>query len=537
MKLKLSKSIAELEAENIKHIWEPPDIYDDVHNNDVWLIYGRKGAGKSTVIDYLGAENATPNVIIVRPRQTTLFAKILTSISQAKDEERIIEQTTVAAIDFALTVLILEELVPTTGIIKLGSAREKIYNFLTTNKLGGGGSLRKTIKFISSAIGNTFELLPNLSTALEKATGDVSLDEVKEALCKFLIEEQKKFVLCIDDIDEIGFTYSRSDRVFINALIVFMVRSNLYFLDKKVKGRVLLTSPSELFFQSSLWGSDWVSSKSKCLIWSDLSHLQELVNKRIAVELGVRKKHPRFQGDKFSIETDQTWRRIFPMTIWNKRGKQESAFEYIVRHTFYTPRQILDLCDSILHDSEALLKHPDPGADALSPEWSRIFQETVGNFAQRVERDVRTLFSAIYDNLDETLKNFIGRPNAWNRNQLTAFVTNKQMKLVRKHDMKVITGEDLLFELQQIGFLGLGTRSLDPAPVGVEAYTMYFSFLEDYPSRKAWEIAAITPLFYDAYDIRAVDALIVKPHEKLFLTATILRNLRTYDPERNTFID
>ena len=94
-----------------------------------------------------------------------------------------------------------------------------------------------------------------------------------------------------------------------------------------------------------------------------------------------------------------------------------------------------------------------------------------------------------------------------------------------------------MFELQQIGFLGLGTRSLDPAPVGIEAYTMFFSFLEDYPSRKAWELAAITPLFYDAYDIRSVDAIVVKPHEKLSLTYGMLRKLRTYDVDRNTFAE
>ncbi len=35
MEIKLSKSIAELE-ENIKFIWQPPDIYDDVHNNYIW---------------------------------------------------------------------------------------------------------------------------------------------------------------------------------------------------------------------------------------------------------------------------------------------------------------------------------------------------------------------------------------------------------------------------------------------------------------------------------------------------------------------
>lgn len=318
LQLKLSKSIAEIETEKVRYIWEPPDIYDDVHNNDVWLIYGRKGAGKSTVIDYLGTDNATPNVIIVRPRQTTLFRKILSAISQAKGEERVVEEAIVAAIDFALTTHIFSKLVPLAGFIKPGSAREKIYNFLTTNKLAADSTLRKTIDFISNATGKRMKLIPDLGAALDKATGAISLEDAKEALCTFLIEENKTFVLCIDDIDEIGFTYSRSDRLFINGLIVYMVRSNLYFLDRKTKGRVLLTAPSELFFQSSLWGVDWVSSKSRCLTWHHLTHLQDLVNKSDHPNASASVSTTRVTG-AISNSDSSVWRcrRAFEQNVKN----------------------------------------------------------------------------------------------------------------------------------------------------------------------------------------------------------------------------
>ena len=43
----LSTDIAELEKD-VSSVWEPPDIYNDVMKDHVWLVYGRKGSGKYT---------------------------------------------------------------------------------------------------------------------------------------------------------------------------------------------------------------------------------------------------------------------------------------------------------------------------------------------------------------------------------------------------------------------------------------------------------------------------------------------------------
>jgi hypothetical protein len=46
MSVRLSKGIGEIQKAELKSIWQPPDIFDEVHDNNVWLIYGRKGSGK-----------------------------------------------------------------------------------------------------------------------------------------------------------------------------------------------------------------------------------------------------------------------------------------------------------------------------------------------------------------------------------------------------------------------------------------------------------------------------------------------------------
>jgi hypothetical protein len=537
MKLKLSKSIAEFESEDVATIWEAPDIYSDVHSNDVWLIYGRKGAGKSTVVDYLGTENHGSNVIKVRPGQTDLFSKLYSTIAKSPKQldERVIEQSVVTTLDFAFLILVIEQVAEIKGFLPPGSAREMLYNFVTSNKVGGGSALKKTVKFLSFVGGRAVKTITDLESALEKVGDEITVDDAKQALTEYLIASGKGFVLCIDDIDEIGFSYSRVDRIFVNSLLTFMVKWNKYFVERRTKGRVLLTAPSELYFQSTLWGNDWVSSRSRCLTWSIPQTLHALVNKRIAIELNVRKKSPRKEGDKFSIDTEHTWKRVLPMTILNKRGKLEGAFEYLLRHTFYTPRHLLGLCESVILNADELIERTDVAQDHLQPLWSRIFQEAVTEFSHRAEHDAKTIYSAIYENYEEVLKAFVSRPNIWNRAQLLEFVASRKLSLVRKHDKRRTFGEDLIYELQQIGFLGLGTRNFDPSPPGGESYLMQFSFLEDYPTRKAWEVAAITPLYYDSYDIRSVDGAIVRPHDRLVVSAKVLRLLRTYDAATNGF--
>jgi hypothetical protein len=88
------------------------------------------------VVDYLGTENATTNVIVLRPGHTPLFREILSAIVQTKGDERAIEESIVATIDFALTAYILTNIVDMSGFFAPGSVREKIYNFLIENKFG-----------------------------------------------------------------------------------------------------------------------------------------------------------------------------------------------------------------------------------------------------------------------------------------------------------------------------------------------------------------------------------------------------------------
>lgn len=535
MPIKLSKGIGEIQKAELKYIWQPPDIYDQVHDNNIWLVYGRKGSGKSTLVDYLGTESDQAHVIIIRPRKTNLFRRALAAIKESTDEDRMIEESFANTIDFILTTRIMRDLIEPNAYYAPKSPQETMYKFMSQHGLLEGSVLKKAINLFSAA--GKLKIVPDVDSALAKAEGGVDFDDAKDAMMEYAKDINKSIILCIDDIDEVGFSFSRFDRLFVNGLLILMVRSNINYLENESKIRIVLTIPSELYFHSTLWGGDWVTGKAECLVWNDTEEMHELVNKRIAMELGIKKHSPRFKTDIYSVDSRQTWNRVFPTTIHNMLGKSENAFEYILRHTFYTPRHVLDLCDRIIpkifENGRSEMELEAAASAVSSSQWSKIFQDSVQEFAGASATNFCDLFSEIYEGLDEVLKAFRSRPLIWNRAQLLRYVEEKELQMFRPDKETVYSSESLIGALHRIGFLGLGVRDVAAAPPGVYKYNVKYSFLEKVIYQGGWEIAVVSPLFYDTYDIRPVDSVIVKPHEKLSVSSRAIHKVMDYDITTN----
>lgn len=532
MPIKLSKGIGEIQGDELRYIWQAPDVYDEVHDNNVWLIYGRKGSGKSTLVEYLGSDSQNSKVITIRPRKTNLFQKVLVAINEVKDDDRLIEESISNTIEFILFAQIMRSVVGEANKFISGGNLETIYNFLCQYGLHQGSVLRKAISLISKQTGK-ISLVPDISQLLNTLEGDVEYEDAKDALIEYTKEINKSVVLCIDDIDQIGFSFSRYDRLFVNGLLILMGRNNVNFIESGAKIRIFLTIPSELYFHSTMWGADWITGKSNCLNWDDPKDMLGLVNKRIAMEMNVRKHHKRSKDDIYSIDSDKTWNRIFPTSIKNKLNRDESSFDYLLRHTFYTPRHMLALCDKVLtrieHEAPADIDLFDLGEQFSLHHWNDIFRKSVREFTEEAEKDFRAIFNNIYENLEKVISAFKSRPGIWNRAQLIQFIEKEGLKISRKDKGIKHESEDLVYILHRIGFLGLGVRRINEAPTGSQAYELKFSYLERLPYKGGWELAVVSPVFYTTYDIRPVDHIVVNPHKDLLLPVRILQSIMSYD--------
>jgi hypothetical protein len=529
----LSKDIAELE-DDVRLVWEPPDIYQEVFKDNVWLVYGRKGSGKSHLVDYLSKDKAKGEsdngVIIIRPREDRLFPTVMTALSDVEDsDERIVVENVASTLEFIIVTLLMRRSIDLKTFIVPGPDQKAISSFLANNQLQDGDILADIVAVLSRITGGRFKIVENLTSLMSDNPSTRGFPDAKAALWRCLKKATTSFLICIDDIDEIGFSFSRSDRLFVNALIVTMLRLNLEFARGKHPLRVLLTSPSELFFHSTLWGDDWVETKSRCLRWVHPEGIQRIVNKRIGQQLNVKKNNPRNEYDIYSDAPDQTWSRLFPTNIINKLGRQELAIKYMLRHTFYTPRHFLDLSDKILHYMGDKGVTVGQASSVPDSEWSTAFQTKVEEYSCNVVASFLKLYGKIYDGVEDVLHAFTSRPAIWTRGSLSSFVESEDLSLTRREPRKEYRGDALIDRLQHLGFLGLGSKDFVSAPT-TQAFNMRFAFLERLPSIRPWEIAAVSPVFFDSFGIHPPDRVIVVPHEQLILTHQAWQEVAQYRP-------
>ena len=280
-----------------------------------------------------------------------------------------------------------------------------------------------------------------------------------------------------------------------------------------------------------------MDTKTECLTWTNEKLLSELINKRISVEFNIRKNKPRYDGDIYSIEKSATWDEMFPAQIQNALGRNESSFSYVLRHTFYTPRHLLTIINELINDIDIRADSKKLKTIYLaysSHEWSLVFQKVIEEFTVKSEKVFQGMFSKVYIGFEELMESFQSRPNIWLREQLMSYIREKNLFIEQREDGELIHSESLVYLLQRLGFLGLGTKRVTSVKAPF-SYSVRYSYLEKNPTRKPWDLAVITPLFYDSHNIRPVTNQPVIPHDGLPLSFQDFQKLSSYNHILNIF--
>jgi hypothetical protein len=313
-------------------------------------------------------------------------------------------------------------------------------------------------------------------------------------------------LICIDDVDEIGFSFSRFDRLFVNGIVAYAMRFNTHASECGARIRVLLSLPSELYYHSSLWSGDWVDSQASSLTWKNKDALKCLVNKRIAVELNVKSRKGRKTKnteDTYSTSDQHTWDRIFPNSIIQD-NRAENTFSYLIRHTFYTPRHILRLCDSILRASEY--------SDGIN---TKLIEGCVEDFCFQIGNDYRSLYSLIYKNLEQLMSALATLPNIVGKAQLLDFLEKSDLYLIRVDTNDNLSGLELVEALYRTGIFGFGVLQ-QPAPANTNKYKLRFSFINADSYRGQWDVIVFHPAFVEYLGMRRL-SIPVSPDELLYI--------------------
>lgn len=545
--INLGRSTSEYETTDIKYLFEVPENYKELIKQEKWLIIGRKGSGKSTLVDYRKYYDEKAISYSIRPGNIlansilAIYSKItekltngIKDISQIEFLEEEISMHISSVLNFLVYTKIMREVIDDKQNQYIDGCQKTIYDFLKNNDLISGSVLYRSIKFIRKAT-KGLKSIENLSSILED-TCEPSFEEAVDCFYEVLREQDKFILLYIDNIDDYGFDYSVRNRAFFNALVVTTMKINDVCLGEKVPFRVVLTIPSELYENTKLWNRDKIKNRRIYIRWNNPKKMKNLINKRIAVELNIKKNKPRYEGDIYSTSEGQTWSRFFPDNIYSKMGRKEETFKYLLRHTLYTPRTMLDICSAVLNAKEELGLTPEIMNDMSLTDETKLIQDVVEDESEEIADSVLDIFGKMYLNIRSLIFKFKSRPNIWTKMNFELFVRENCLGIVedRTQYQKIINPDVVIDLLYRIGFVGFGSDT-NIAPENCENYNLSFSYISKSRRHSNWDIAVISPIFYDYIGALPDQHVTIYPHKNLTLPPTTLKSIRNYDIARNCY--
>jgi hypothetical protein len=373
--LNLGKVISDYEeVEKIASLWEEPDRYHEIFDEDYFIISGRKGSGKSTIVDFrtLTADE-NEKILSIRPREDDdLYDKVREITDQSTMRYSDLRNSLAKLFELLSYIVSMRDLIEGKENSLLTGDLDTIYSFLSKHNLNQGSIIKRTLDKTSD-LTKEFKRLNKLFTLLDKIEGP-TYHEAKKAFINHIGNNNLSYCVFIDDIDGYGFEYNQENKAFLDALVITSMKLNTNCVRKKVNFRMLITPPTELFDNAKFWNKDKILTKTVFLRWNNVQKLQNLVNKRIGAEINIRKRKKRFSGDTWSIDPQKTWDKYFPSKMSNRVGSYEPTMQYIIRHTFYTPRNVLKICQTTLEYMREYGYTLENVKTATDNEWNTAIQ-------------------------------------------------------------------------------------------------------------------------------------------------------------------
>jgi hypothetical protein len=519
--ISLSKNTAEYTSEEIQFLWETPEGFSRFAGGGLNYIVGTKGTGKSTIAEYIKInfeKNTNKKVLILRPTfdggvwWNNLLENTF-SLNQVSHSLRS------AFIHATIELIVLAFLVYELKCFNNIKFRAVTFLIVLLNKLS---SRQKRFTKLPTSFDEFRIKLSEL--IIRKSSDAINIVEAEirsiffknawKSIKDFLSRKQIKVFLIIDDVDEMGFAFSTTEILLIKELKKFVYNKNAEFIQHKIPLEIILTVPIEIWRETRDYNDDKLQPRVYYLKWEDNRKMKNIINKRIAIELNIKKKKRDSLTEKFSASDRHTWLSLFRETLYNKRGQKEDTFIYLLRHTFYTPRHMLDMTAALINN--LLEKYDQDVRDVIKniseSEWHNIVQRTVEDKSYELATNRITLWGELWHNIkiiEKILECFRKTPNIW---EFTKFKDHLNTKLKIIPELTINEATSMLYK---IGFIGYVYKEFDDSNL----YKMAFSYINyDFSTSYLSDFIVISPVFYDKYQITPIGDKIILPHGHIDLS-------------------
>ncbi len=309
-----------------------------------------------------------------------------------------------------------------------------------------------------------------MKTLLVRATGAIQ-------------KTYKKVLICVDGFDSIvDHTEESRSAIFAGLIDAIQKHDKDPLISDSFCFKAFL--PTELTDTAiaKLWDADKFLSHTHRIHWS-LTEIQEFVRTRLE----------KFSRRKNSKDFSVVWNDLMPATVENTRyGVTEPTFDYIVRHTFFRPRQVLFHLQRIFDEW-------DRKSDAFKVDKSFVPSVVAASNLKLAETMVAQL-NIKHIGIDAFLRSWAGSSNT-----TTA-------ETIRKRIAKFLGVDDfdeqnqLLNEFYDAGIFGIAIHGKTKKVADIRGFR--FSFVEDlnagnvHTSLKNKSVLALNPMLNEYCECR-----------------------------------
>jgi len=382
--------------EGLEDYFVESQAFERVFNGKKRLVLGNRGSGKSAILKMVGQRAKQKKVLVIELSPEDYSYEMLSKVMLEEDKGAWAKSGAyTVAWRFMIYVLAFKALTSKGGRFRTGPGL-KIYNYLRdnhkntdTNPMGHLISYVKRLEGVK--LGKLGEVALTKSRELESL---YRLEEVDHLLPHFdeLLSNQEVYVL-IDELDR-GWDASEDARTFVAGLVQ---ASNK--LNERHEGlRVYVSLRRELYDNIPELYQDAQKNRdlTETIEW-DEDALYKVAARRI--------KH---SAVSLSTSTDdQAWNFVFS-EILQYRGTR--SFNYMIDRTLYRPREIIELCNTVVEKAQAAKWEPPLDYPAIQ-EAERIYS---GERAKDIASEYRFQFPGLISVFEQ----FRGMVYAFDRDEL-----------------------------------------------------------------------------------------------------------------------
>jgi hypothetical protein len=365
-----------------------------------YLIVGRRGAGKSSLIEYFSFYNKRKHTRSIDVSDPEIYQVVLEKVARLLQENSDFPAPKIKVLwEYVIWALIFKEYSDKEDIIRAAD----LLDYRDENKTTPSRIILKVIQSIVARF-----------TGINKNEIEEIMDDIKTKISSEVFEKAKSRVLeysrsqeaiiAIDSIED----YPVSNSAMMNSiasLIEFASEFNIQYCPHGLNLKVfvsaevfphlitsVISNPLK-FVQDPLFLHWRPKDLLRFICWRWYIFLKD--TKQIVDDLAI-------DFDKPQQTMDTLWTPYFGSMITNGAGFEEPSFPYILRHTQLRPRQLVIICNKLFNISR--------NSNGMQQITSEAIREAISSCEFDLANEIINAYKKIYENADRILDALTGLP-------------------------------------------------------------------------------------------------------------------------------